>query len=140
MRFLCVPCDEAMTLQTVADDDASLAFCCPRCSYEIVMQTNTAETQLVRSLDVHIGPRNGPPPTPLAGLRTHLSGVGADTLTQTEDPEPQWTEAAEARLAEHPRFVQPVVRKVNNDYARRAGLEAVTPEVMDACRRAHRQP
>ena len=62
MKFLCIPCDSKMTLQTVAPPDGgslSVVYSCPECGYEIAMLTNPFETQLVQSLGVRIGPAMG---------------------------------------------------------------------------------
>ena len=62
MKFLCVPCDSPMKLQTVAPPDrGSLAvvYACPACGYEMAMLTNAYETQVVQSLGVRIGPARG---------------------------------------------------------------------------------
>ena len=59
MKFLCVPCDTPMKLQTVAPPDRgslSVVYSCPECGYEIAMLTNQFETQMVQSLGVRIGP------------------------------------------------------------------------------------
>jgi hypothetical protein len=59
MKFLCVPCDSPMKLQSVAPPDrGSLAviYACPECGYEMAMLTNAYETQVVQSLGVRIGP------------------------------------------------------------------------------------
>ena len=60
MKFLCVPCDTPMKLQTVAPPDRgslSVVYACPECGYEMAMLTNAYETQVVQSLGVRIGPR-----------------------------------------------------------------------------------
>jgi len=65
MKFLCVPCDEAMRLEEVEGPDQeslTVTFCCPRCLHRISLLTNPMETQLVRALDVRIG--RGMPPQP----------------------------------------------------------------------------
>src|SRR5687768_3362120 len=59
MKFLCVPCDSPMKLQSVGPPDrGSLAvvYACPDCGYEMAMLTNAYETQVVQSLGVKIGP------------------------------------------------------------------------------------
>src|SRR5919202_5522370 len=59
MKFLCVPCDSPMKLQTVGPPDRgslSVVYSCPQCGYEIAMLTNAYETQVVQSLGVRIGP------------------------------------------------------------------------------------
>ena len=55
MKFLCVPCDSPMKLQTVVPPDRgslSVVYSCPECGYEIAMLTNAYETQVVQSLGV----------------------------------------------------------------------------------------
>jgi hypothetical protein len=62
MKFLCVPCDSPMKLQTVGAPDGgsmSVVYSCPECGYEMAMLTNPYETQLVQSLGVRIGPGAG---------------------------------------------------------------------------------
>ena len=64
MKFLCVPCDSPMKLQTVGPPERgslSVVYSCPECGYEMAMLTNAYETQVVQSLGVRIGPqrRNG---------------------------------------------------------------------------------
>ena len=59
MKFLCVPCDSPMTLQTVGPPEGgslSIVYSCPECGYEMAMLTNAYETQMVQSLGVRIGP------------------------------------------------------------------------------------
>src|SRR3954470_19142132 len=59
MKFLCVPCDSPMQLQTVSPPEGgslSIVYSCPECGYEMAMLTNAYETQMVQSLGVRIGP------------------------------------------------------------------------------------
>jgi hypothetical protein len=74
MKFLCVGCDEAMTLkETRGPDEGSMSvlFGCPSCGREIAMLTNPMETQMVRSLGVAIGGRTAAP-EPMETLRGSL--------------------------------------------------------------------
>src|SRR4051812_10383823 len=62
MKFLCVPCDSPMKLQTVGPPDRgslAIVYSCPECGYEMAMLTNAFETQMVQSLGVRIGPESG---------------------------------------------------------------------------------
>ena len=62
MKFLCVPCDSPMKLQTVGPPERcslSIVYSCPECGYEMAMLTNAYETQVVQSLGVRIGPDGG---------------------------------------------------------------------------------
>src|SRR5687767_640073 len=59
MKFLCVPCDSPMKLQSVVPPERgslSIVYSCPECGYEMAMLTNAYETQVVQSLGVRIGP------------------------------------------------------------------------------------
>ena len=59
MKFLCVPCDSPMKLQSVGPPDGgslSVVYSCPECGYEMAMLTNAYETQIVQSMGVRIGP------------------------------------------------------------------------------------
>jgi hypothetical protein len=59
MKFLCVPCDSPMKLQSVGPPERgslSVVYSCPECGYEMAMLTNSYETQVVQSLGVRIGP------------------------------------------------------------------------------------
>lgn len=58
MKFLCVECDEAMSLEEAHGPDEgamTVVFQCPTCGTETAMLTNPMETQVVRSLGVSIG-------------------------------------------------------------------------------------
>jgi hypothetical protein len=164
MKFLCVPCDSPMTLQSVAPSQGgslSVVYSCPQCGYEMAMLTNPFETQLVRSLGVRIGPEAG------VGASTDVrverasaeaAGVGATTgmpvshapttysgrcpfpglVPATEGtPEPtaiRWTAGAEARLANIPEFVRPMARIGIEQFARERGAVEVDENMLDAAR------
>ena len=75
MKFLCIPCDSPMKLQTVGPPERgslSVVYACPECGYEMAMLTNAYETQVVQSLGVKIGPStgSGQAPLPLQRRRT----------------------------------------------------------------------
>ncbi len=138
MRFLCVPCSEKMTLVQGCDDASpglNPSFRCPECGHKIVMQTNSGEMQLVESLGVRIGSTKATVP-PLAGLRAHLSDVHPGALSDDPEVAPNWSAAAQKRLAQHSQFLQPLIRRISVDYAQREGVKEITPEVMDACKQA----
>ena len=59
MKFLCVACDQPMTLHEAGPPERgslSVVYGCPGCGHRIAMLTNPMETELVRSLGVRIGP------------------------------------------------------------------------------------
>lgn len=136
MKFLCVACDQAMTLENKTDStDGTMAilFTCGACGNEIAMLTNPGETQLVHSLGVSIG-HERIAPEPMNVIRDKLAH--RDELVEDEEWEPVWTEAAERRLAAAPSFVQGMIRRLYTDYARRLGYREITPKIMNEAREA----
>lgn len=153
MKFLCIPCDSPMRLQTVGPPDRgslSVVYSCPQCGYEIAMLTNAYETQVVQSLGVRIGPGTGDATTSTASTSAvERSGSGcpfAEMIPATEgtletipgragEPLPvRWTAAAEARLERIPAFVRPMARAGIEKFARENGASEVDEEILDAAR------
>src|SRR6478735_1261441 len=108
MKFLCVPCDSPMKLQTVGPPErGSLAvvYSCPECGYEMAMLTNPFETQLVQSLGVRIGPDGSNTEAPrAAGSNCPFTAMmpATEAAAPGQDVQPlqvRWTSGAEARLA-----------------------------------------
>ena len=133
MKFLCVPCDTPMKLQTVAPPDRgslSVVYACPECGYEMAMLTNAYETQVVQSLGVKIGPdaggaaTTGKCPFPAMFPSTESSTEGAI----------RWTSAAEARLANIPEFVRPMARTGIEKFAQERGALEVDEKILDAAK------
>jgi hypothetical protein len=142
MKFLCVPCDSPMKLQTVAPPEGgslSVIYSCPECGYEMAMLTNPFETQLVQSLGVRIGPEasaeagGAGSKCPFPGMMPALEGASG----VARDAEPiavRWTSAAEARLANIPAFVRPMARTGIERFARERGAVEVDEKILDAAR------
>ena len=146
MKFLCVPCDSPMKLQTVAPPERgslSVVYSCPECGYEMAMLTNAYETQVVQSLGVRIGPAEAsaeagassgasskcPFPAMIPGMEGTVEGAGR------AEPNPvRWTAAAEARLANIPEFVRPMARTGIERFAREKGALEVDEKMLDAAR------
>ena len=131
MKFLCVPCDTPMKLQTVAPPDRgslSVVYSCPECGYEMAMLTNAYETQVVQSLGVRIGPDAG-----ASGSKCPFGGMVPATEAPAEDVV-RWTSAAEARLANIPEFVRPMARTGIERFARERGALEVDEKILDAAR------
>ena len=147
MKFLCVPCDSPMKLQTVGPPERgslSVVYSCPECGYEMAMLTNAFETQMVQSLGVRIGPDTG------GGASTSASGAAEPTkcpftamIPTTEGAQPdqaaepipvRWTAAAEARLANIPAFVRPMARTGIERFARERGSLEVDEKILEAAR------
>jgi hypothetical protein len=141
MKFLCVPCDTPMKLETVAPPERgslSIIYSCPECGYEMAMLTNAYETQAVQSLGVRIGPETD---TSSAGSRCPFSAmIPATEADQARSPQPaepspvRWTAAAEARLANIPEFVRPMARTGIERFAREKGASEVDEKMLDAAR------
>ena len=148
MKFLCVPCDSPMKLQTVGPPDRgslSIVYSCPECGYEIAMLTNAYETQAVQSLGVRIGPE-APRRSSESEVGSADAGAGCPFVSMipaTEDaqrgqvgePAPvRWTAAAEARLAKVPAFVRPMAKAGIERYARDNGCSEVDEKILEAAR------
>jgi hypothetical protein len=141
MKFLCVPCDSQMKLQTVAPPDRgslSVVYACPECGYEMAMLTNAYETQVVQSLGVRIGPEAGAGASTKAGscpFSAMIPSMGGETRpAQAESIPVRWTAAAEARLEKVPAFVRPMARAGIEQFARDNGSVEVDEQILDAAR------
>ena len=148
MKFLCVPCDSPMKLQTVGPPEGgslSVVYSCPECGYEMAMLTNAFETQIVQSLGVRIGPEIGggasstgstsaaePTKCPFTAMIPTTEGAQPG---QADEPIPvRWTSGAEARLANIPAFVRPMARTGIERFARERGAVEVDETILDAAR------
>ena len=140
MKFLCVPCDSPMKLQTVGPPERgslSVVYSCPECGYEIAMLTNAYETQVVQSLGVRIGPGTDaaatsagkcPFPSMIPSTEGTSDGRAAESMSVS------WTPAAEARLANIPEFVRPMAKTGIEKFARDRGAVEVDEKILDAAK------
>ncbi len=143
MKFLCVPCDSPMKLQSVGPPERgslSVVYSCPECGYEMAMLTNAYETQVVQSLGVRIGPALSPAEASAeAGGKCPFSAMipgneGAAERAPIGPAAVRWTAAAEARLANIPEFVRPMARTGIEKFARERGAAEVDETMLDAAR------
>ena len=142
MKFLCVPCDSPMKLQTIGPPERgslSVVYSCPECGYEMAMLTNAYETQVVQSLGVRIGPGTGEAASSTSGTGCPFTAMmpateGAPTRGPGEPIHVRWTAAAEARLANIPAFVRPMARTGIEQFARERGSLEVDEKILDAAR------
>jgi hypothetical protein len=147
MKFLCVPCDSPMKLQTVGPPERgslSVVYACPECGYEMAMLTNAYETQVVQSLGVRIGPADaseGKTGTgcPFSAMMPFDGAQGRPGVESGEarpaEPIPvRWTAAAEARLTNIPSFVRPMARTGIETFAREKGVLEVDEKILDEAR------
>ena len=146
MKFLCVPCDSPMKLQTVGPPERgslSVVYSCPECGYEMAMLTNAYETQVVQSLGVRIGP--GPRRAAASSTARLASARSPAMIPGTERRSPRSREPAsqspsgglpraEARLANIPEFVRPMARTGIERFARERGALEVDEKILDAAR------
>ena len=143
MKFLCVPCDSPMKLQTVGPPERgslSVVYSCPECGYEMAMLTNPFETQLVQSLGVRIGP-DGSSPEGARAAGSNCPFTAMMPATEAASPEQpaepiavRWTSAAEARLANIPAFVRPMAKTGIEKFARERGTLEVDETILDAAK------
>jgi len=134
MKFLCVPCDTPMKLQTVAPPERgslSIVYSCPECGYEMAMLTNAYETQAVQSLGVKIGPD---PAKTDAKCPFGAMIPGTDDARASGSEGIRWTAAAEARLAKIPEFVRPMARTGIERFAQENGAVEVDESLLDRAR------
>jgi proto-chlorophyllide reductase subunit len=142
MKFLCVPCDSPMKLQSVGPPERgslSVVYSCPECGYEMAMLTNAYETQVVQSLGVKIGPDNDGKTLSATGSGCPFTGmIPAREETRpghAGEPTPvRWTAAAEARLANIPEFVRPMAKTGIERFARERGALEIDEKILDEAR------
>ena len=151
MKFLCVPCDTPMKLQTVVPPDRgslSVVYSCPACGYEMAMLTNAYETQVVQSLGVRIGPDRlraegasasqaeaGASSAAGCPFTAMIPGNGDVRPSEAGEIIPvRWTAAAEARLANIPEFVRPMAKTGIEKFARDRGSLEVDETILDAAK------
>jgi Proto-chlorophyllide reductase 57 kD subunit len=156
MKFLCVPCDSPMKLQSVGPPERgslSVVYSCPECGYEMAMLTNAYETQVVQSLGVKIGPNDDGKTLSTSGSGCPFTGMipareetrpgqagapDARTLRgglEAGEPTPvRWTAAAEARLANIPEFVRPMAKTGIESFARERGALEIDEKILDEAR------
>jgi hypothetical protein len=133
MKFLCVPCDSPMKLQSVSPPDRgslSVVYSCPECGYEMAMLTNAYETQLVQSLGVRIGPSEA---TSAGTAKCPFSAMIPGN-EQSQPTSVRWTAGAEARLANIPEFVRPMAKTGIEKFAQERGAAEVDEKILDAAR------
>jgi len=133
MKFLCVPCDQPMKIQSVTPPDRgsiAVTYGCPACGYEMAMLTNPFETQLVSSMGVRVGPED---PVDAAKPKCPFSGMVAAAEEHAESVEDgiRWTAEASARMQAVPEFVRPMAKSGIEKFARESGHAEITMQVLD---------
>jgi hypothetical protein len=142
MKFLCVPCDSPMKLQTIGPPERgslSVVYACPECGYEMAMLTNAYETQVVQSLGVRIGPATDAVEATASSGKCPFPGMipSSEGTSEHRPGEPipvRWTAAAEARLTNIPEFVRPMAKTGIEKFARDRGALEVDETILDAAK------
>jgi hypothetical protein len=144
MKFLCVPCDSPMKLQSVGPPERgslSVVYSCPECGYEMAMLTNAYETQVVQSLGVRIGLPAGASAKAGPSQEANTSKCPFSSMIPIDGQSREagtvgvrWTAAAEARLANIPEFVRPMAKTGIEKFATERGAIEVDEQILDAAR------
>jgi hypothetical protein len=130
MKFLCVPCDSAMKLQSVGPPDGgslSVVYSCPECGYEMarLLRAEGSSTGAIGSAETASA-------CPFAAMVQ-----GTDDVQHRQEAQPasvRWTAAAEARLARVPAFVRPMAKAGIEKFAAEKGAVEVDEQMLDAAR------
>ena len=126
MKFLCIKCDEMMSLKKVEEDSRKsigLTFHCSKCNSSFAMLTNPMETQLVKSMGLAIGEKKKSP-SPAEMMDDSLSGG--------EQPDAlRWEPDAEERLKKVPAIARSMARAAIVRSANDKGVKLITTAFMD---------
>ncbi len=147
MKFLCVPCDEQMSLKHAVGPDGgsvALVYSCPTCASEMAMLTNAHETQVVASLGVRIGSADDPE-AQAAASKCPFTGMLADMDVPVTGAERKsadngraagiaWTDEARERMANIPDIVRASAVAGIEKYAVDHGYEEVDASVLERAR------
>jgi len=140
MKFLCVPCDQPMKIQSVSPPDRgsiSVVYACDACGYEMAMLTNAFETQLVSSLGVKVAPASDAAAAAAStGSKCPFAGMVAGASAETADAGAaiRWTAEAGARMESVPAFVRPMARSGIEKFAEENGYRTIDAKVLDEAR------
>ena len=155
MKFLCIPCDSPMKLQTVGPPERgslSVVYACPECGYEMAMLTNAQETQMVRSLGVRIGPSaaaaiaspgggavaaEGAPSgakCPFSAMLSPQVTASEASVTGASMDAVSWTPGALARLESIPEMVRPMAKAGIEMVAKESGQAVIDEATLTAAR------
>lgn len=130
MKFLCLKCDEAMSLKKVEEDSeksVGLTFHCAKCGGSFAMLTNPMETQLVKSMGVKIGGRMAAA-NPMEMIGESLAGNKGGTPAGDGV---KWDQAAEKRLENVPTMARSMARAAIEKRAQAKGIKLITTDFMD---------
>lgn len=134
MKFLCVACDQPMTVdENLGIDQGSMTvvFACPACEWRMALLANPEETQMVRSLGVEVAGGGETKCTFMEMIQEALASSRPGAISSGEGEPLAWTPEAEARLERVPSFVRGMLKKSIEDLAREKGVTTVDDVLMD---------
>ena len=136
MKFLCVQCDEPMRLKEVRNEQAigslSVIYECATCLQEVAMLTNPAETQMIASLGVNIGPQEG---DSAGAAKCPFASMFQGSVAPTSSPNIRWTKEAESRLSAIPSVFREVAKTGIENFARDNGHQEITLEILEEAKK-----
>ncbi len=87
MKYECGSCKDPMAFQGAEEATGGalrIAFRCPNCGLQIFLIANPQEAQLVRSMGITLGGREGH--RPLGLVRSTLKGIREELSPSRDDP------------------------------------------------------
>lgn len=138
MRFLCVACDQPMTVdENLGIDQGSMTvvFACPACEWRMALLANPEETQMVRSLGVEVAGGGETKCTFMEMIQETLASSRPGVISSGEGEPLAWTPEAGARLERVPLFVRGMLKKSIEDFAQEKGITSVDEAMMDEASR-----
>ena len=139
MKFLCIPCDVKMEVQTegiMPEEKANLAmkFKCKKCGHSIAMLTNKFETEFVSKLGVEMGGATSVSTAPMAAVSSSLAQAKEELQKTNPEDNLVWTEEALERIKKVPFFVRGMARKTVINFATEKGVTTIDAKLMDEVR------
>jgi len=139
MKFLCIPCDVKMEVQTegiMPEEKTNLVmkFKCKKCGHKIAMLTNKFETEFVSKLGVEMGGATEVSTSPMSAVSSSLAQAKEELKSTNPDDELIWTEEALERIKKVPFFVRGMAKKTVINFATENGITTIDAKVMDQVR------
>ncbi len=139
MKFLCIPCDVKMEVQTegiMPEEKTNLVmkFKCKKCGHSIAMLTNKFETEFVSKLGVELGGATGVSTAPMATVGSSLAQAKEELQKANPEDDLIWTEEALKRIQRVPFFVRGMAKKTVINFAMEKGATTIDAKLMDEVR------
>jgi hypothetical protein len=139
MKFLCIPCDVKMEVQTegiMPEEKTNLVmkFKCKNCGHSIAMLTNKFETEFVSKLGVELGGATDVSKAPMASVGSSLSQAKEELKSTNPEDDLVWTEEALERIKRVPFFVRGMAKKTVINFATEKGVTTIDAKLMDEVR------